>query len=188
MERIKKMKQRRRREGFTDYRKRLALVKSGMLRVIIRKTNRRIIAQIAKYGEGGDIILKGVTSDMLKAYNWPARANKPTAYLTGLLLANVAGSLKGENFIIDAGLASFGRNSIGAAFAKGFIDGGMKLSATLSIDEKAYNCDWLIAYAKSLMESDPERYKRQFSTYIKDGTLENLKARFEEVKSKLLAG
>ncbi|MEM3201822.1 MAG: hypothetical protein QXS78_02600, partial [Candidatus Micrarchaeaceae archaeon] len=70
--RINSIKQRRRREGLTDYSKRLALVKSGMLRVIVRKTNRRIIGQIAKYREEGDSILKTVTSDMLSAYGWPA--------------------------------------------------------------------------------------------------------------------
>ncbi|MEM3415946.1 MAG: 50S ribosomal protein L18 [Candidatus Micrarchaeaceae archaeon] len=184
--RINSIKQRRRREGLTDYSKRLALVKSGMLRVIVRKTNRRIIGQIAKYREEGDSILKTVTSDMLNAYGWPARANKPTAYLTGLLLAKRSKDLKENNFIIDAGLATFGKNSVGAAFAKGFVDGGMQLRATLSIDENAYNCGWLSAYAKSLKESNPERYKRQFSSYIKDGALENIKAKFDETKSKIL--
>ena len=82
---------RRRREALTDYKRRLALVKSGMDRVVVRKTNKRIIGQIIRFNEKGDVVLSSADSNELrKAYGWPSRRNKSTAYLTGLLLAKKA--------------------------------------------------------------------------------------------------
>ena len=42
---INDVKFRRRREGITNYKKRLALVKSGLERVVVRKTNKRIMGR-----------------------------------------------------------------------------------------------------------------------------------------------
>ena len=48
----------RRRKGLTDYRKRLKLVKSGLPRFVVRKTNRYIIVQITESKAGGDKVLQ----------------------------------------------------------------------------------------------------------------------------------
>jgi hypothetical protein len=50
---LRRMKPRRRRAGLTDYRKRLKLVKSGLERLVVRRTNRRIIAMLVKSKAGG---------------------------------------------------------------------------------------------------------------------------------------
>jgi len=62
---LKRMKPRRRRQGKTDYRKRLKLVKSGIERLVVRRTNRRIIVQLVRSKHGGDETLAAVSSDML---------------------------------------------------------------------------------------------------------------------------
>ncbi|MEO2154813.1 MAG: 50S ribosomal protein L18, partial [Nanoarchaeota archaeon] len=78
---------RRRREGKTNYKKRLALIKSGKPRFVYRKTLTKIIGQVIEYDEKGDKTLVAVTSNELRNYGWKAGLkNTPAAYLTGLLL------------------------------------------------------------------------------------------------------
>ena len=54
---------RRKREGRTDYKKRLAMLKSGKARLVVRKTLKNIYAQIIKYDAKGDIIIASACSE-----------------------------------------------------------------------------------------------------------------------------
>ncbi len=165
------MKFRRRREARTNYKSRIALVSSGLDRITVRKTSRKIVSQIFRYDEKGDVALLYADSSELSAFKWPSRSNRPTAYLLGLLLAKkikADSKLKSAEFILDIGLSSPVKNSIPFVFAKGCIDGGIKLRSGISIDEKTYNCSDA-KYAKELKEKDPEKYKKQYSAYIKAG-------------------
>ena len=187
--RITALKFKRRRKGLTDYRSRLALVKGGMLRVVVRKSNRGIIGQVAKYSEKGDIILKSADSKELLSdeYKWPSKANRPTAYLVGLLLAKKAKDLSNEEFVLDIGISAPTPNSVAFSFAKGFKDGGMKLRSGIDIPSNVYDGTLIAEYAAMLKKDDPEGYKRQFGEYIKKGVApEGLKAKFEEVKNKII--
>jgi large subunit ribosomal protein L18 len=84
---LRRMKPRRRRAGLTDYRKRLKLVKSGLERLVVRRTNRRIIAMLVKSKAGGDETIVSATSDVLSKFGWKASFKSiPAAYLTGFLL------------------------------------------------------------------------------------------------------
>ena len=68
---------RRKKQGKTNYKKRLALLKSGKLRLVVRKSNKHMLAQIVKYGDKGDEVLKSVTSkDLLKFLNINAFAEQ----------------------------------------------------------------------------------------------------------------
>src|SRR5271168_3913739 len=100
------IKFRRRREAITNYKRRLELVKSGLDRVIVRKTNKRILSQVARYTVKGDIILAQANSNELEKFNWPGRSNRATAYLTGLLLAKKYKEAGKTDHILDIGLAS----------------------------------------------------------------------------------
>ncbi|MDE1860907.1 MAG: 50S ribosomal protein L18 [Candidatus Micrarchaeota archaeon] len=185
---IVNLKFRRRRESLTDYRKRLALVKSGMDRVVIRKTNKRILAQIVRYTEKGDVTAISVDSNELEDFKWSPRANRPTAYLTGLLLAR---KLKAEDaqkeHILDIGLSSPVKNSIPFVFAKGCIDGGMKLRGSIEIDEKVYNYS-NVKHVMELKEKDPDGYKRQYGKYLEKGAApETLHKSFTDAKAMILA-
>ncbi|MCL5427634.1 MAG: 50S ribosomal protein L18 [Candidatus Marsarchaeota archaeon] len=178
---------RRRREALTNYKHRLALVKSGMDRIVVRKTNRRIIAQVVRYDEHGDRILKHVESTALSAYKWPARSNRASAYLTGLLLARrilKGGGEPGREYILDIGLSSPVKNSIPFVFARGCTDGGLKLRSGVESDDSIFSI--ATEYAKKLKE-DNGRYARQFGRYIKDGTApETLGDLFRETREKIL--
>ncbi len=179
------LKFRRRREALTNYKKRFALVKSGAARVVIRKSNKRITAQITAYGEEGDRTLAHADSGELRRYGWPSRANRPTAYLTGLLLGRKAKSVK-EALILDIGLSSPVPGSIPFVFAKGCIDAGLKVKSGIKIDDKAYNYS-NAEYAKKLKKEDNEKYKKQYSAYMEGKTEpEALGSLFNQTKEKIL--
>ncbi len=179
---------RRRREALTDYRKRLALIRGNAERVVVRKTNKRIIGEIIRYEEKGDKVLVYADSGALYAkYGWPARSNRPTAYLTGMLLARRArqGGREGSEYILDIGLSSPVKNSIPFVFAKGCIDGGIKLKAGFEMKEGIYNYS-NIEYAKK--SSVAEAKVRQYGRFLKDGiAIEGLPALFESTKKKIMS-
>ena len=58
----RKMHFSRRRKGITDYRKRLALLKSGTPRAVVRFTNAKIMIQITEFANQGDKVLASATA------------------------------------------------------------------------------------------------------------------------------
>jgi large subunit ribosomal protein L18 len=150
---------RRRLESVTNYKKRYSFIKSKIERVVVRKSNRRIIAQIVEYAEHGDRVKAHADSDMLKKYGWPSRSNRPTAYLTGMLLALKAE--KGADYILDIGLNRNVKGSVSFAFAKGCIDNGMMLRGDLEIEEKDYNGSRIAAYAAKLGDGALGGYRKE---------------------------
>lgn len=184
--RITNLKFRRRREAITNYKRRLELVKSGLDRVVLRKTNSRILAQVARYTPKGDQILAQANSNELAKYNWPGRANRPTAYLTGLLLAKKYANAKKAEHILDIGLASPVKNSIPFIFAKGCVDGGMKLKANLELDEKTYDAS-NTKFLAEMKSKHAEKYKKTYSAYMEAGVdPEHLGKLFTEAKEKIM--
>ncbi len=122
---------RRKRQLKTNYRKRIALLKSGSNRLVIRKSNKYITMQIVSYKPEGDVIIKSGTSKQLIALGWKFSAkNIPAAYLTGLLIAKSMSSEKDKECIVDFGLQVplKGDNKLYAA-VKGAIDGGLMVKA-----------------------------------------------------------
>ena len=143
----KKTKFRRRREGKTDYKARLSLLKSGIPRVVVRKTNCYIIAQLVTSRGAQDYVVVGANSWELLAKGFPKDArgslkSLPAGYLTGILLASKIKKLKESNklgkLLLDIGLQRSVRGSRIYAVAKGLIDSGIKLvcSAEMLPDEK----------------------------------------------------
>lgn len=184
---IKELKFRRRRESKTNYAKRLALVKGNLYRVVVRHSNRRITGQVVDYDEKGDIVRYTADSTELIKMGWPSRSNRPTAYLTGMLLGSKISKEDMEReFILDIGLSAPVLNSIPFVFAKGCIDGGMKIRGNLEIDEKFYNASLTANYAKELKEKDGKAYEKQFATYIKSKVaVDSMPKLFIEAKEKI---
>jgi large subunit ribosomal protein L18 len=177
------LKFKRRRQGLTNYKKRLALVKSGLDRVVVRQSSRRVLGQIVRYDEKGDTVMASADSaELAKHYGWPSRSNRATAYLTGLLLAKKARAREGE-LVLDTGLSSPVKDSIPFVFAKGCIDGGLKIIGKIEIDEKAYGAERLVRYEEALAKSQKD--SRHFKSYEKVGSLPAL---FKEAVAKLKSG
>jgi len=119
---------RRKREGRTDYKRRLALLKSGLSRLVIRKSNKSVQAQIVQYQEDGDKVLVTARASDLTKHGWKtSTGNIPAAYLTGVLLAEKAKKKITGDIIVDIGLQKHQKGSRLYAVAKGAIDGGLKV-------------------------------------------------------------
>lgn len=125
----------RRKEGKTDYKARISLLKSSFPRVVFRKTNRYIIGQLIESKEAKDKIITGVTSKHLINYGWPKEKvgslkSKPAAYLTGFLLGKKLSDLNREEVILDIGLnRSIAKSKI-YYFVKGLVDAGINLKVS----------------------------------------------------------
>ncbi len=130
----KRIKFRRRRESKTDYKARLVLLRSGLPRIVVRKTNKCIIAQVVVSKGAQDFIKLAAVSSELKGYGWPSPQygslkSVPAAYLTGVLLADrIKFSKSGINdAILDIGLSRSTKGSRLYAVAKGLADGGVRV-------------------------------------------------------------
>lgn len=131
MNKIGKTIKRRRREAKTDYAARLALLHSDKPRLVVRKTNRHIIAQIVVSSVAQDRVIVGANSSELLAHGWP-RTNEgslkslPAAYLTGLLLAKKAKE-KIPEAIADIGMHRHSKGSRVYALIAGVNAGGIRV-------------------------------------------------------------
>jgi len=123
---------RRRIENKTDYLKRLKMLKSGMPRVIFRKTNRYVIAQYVTSTEAQDKIEIGMNSKKLKEFGWPdefdgSLKSISASYLTGLLVGKEIIRKKLETPIVDFGMTRVLSKNRTFAFIKGLVDAGVKI-------------------------------------------------------------
>lgn len=120
---------RRRREGKTNFAKRLALVKSGKTRMVVRRSNRNLVVQFIDFGQTGDRTLLTVTGAHLsKLYKWPSRRNVWTAYLAGLLAGKMAQKKGVKEFVLDMGMYMPSKGSVVFAAQKGAADSGLSTS------------------------------------------------------------
>lgn len=117
----------RRREQKTDYKKRLALLKSGATRLVIRKSLSNIAVQFVEFDPKGDKTVVCTFSTELKKLGWDKTGNVPAAYLTGLLAGKKAREKKIENAVLDLGLQSSTKGSRLYAALKGVIDAGVNV-------------------------------------------------------------
>ncbi|MFH1779967.1 MAG: 50S ribosomal protein L18 [Candidatus Micrarchaeota archaeon] len=116
----------RRRKEKTNYAKRLALLKSEKPRLVVRKTNAYIIAQIVVFDEKGDKTITSTSSKELNKYGFKGKSNTPSAYLTGFLAGKKALSKGVKELVLDLGLYPVIKGSVIFAAQKGAVDAGLK--------------------------------------------------------------
>ena len=120
---------RRRRDGRTNFAKRLGLVKGNMTRMVVRRSNRNLIVQFVDFDRKGDRTLLTVSGkNLAKDYNWPSKRNVWTAYLTGLLAGKIAQKKGVKECVLDMGMYVSSKGSIIFAAQKGASDAGLKTS------------------------------------------------------------
>ena len=131
---------RRRREGKTDYRRRLKLLFSKKHRVVVRKSNRYIRMQLVSTDRFGDKTLVTALSSELTKYGYAGeKCNCPAAYLTGLLFGKRAKEAGFDDGILDIGLNSQVHGSNIYAALKGAIDSGLAIPhdpAVFPVDDR----------------------------------------------------
>jgi len=119
---------RRKREGKTNYKKRLELLKSGLNRLVIRRTNTSIVIQLVSYEPDGDKVLLTFSSNKLGSFGWNySKKSLPAAYLAGLVAGKKAVDAGFKEAILDLGLQSPLKGSKLYAALKGVVDAGLNV-------------------------------------------------------------
>ncbi len=117
---------RRKKEGKTDYRSRLALLKSGKDRLVIRITGKNVIGQVVRYGETGDQVIFTVTDKTLGKKGLQIKGNSSVVcYLVGLEIARLAKEKGIEEMVLDTGRRRIVKGGRIAAALKGVTDGAI---------------------------------------------------------------
>lgn len=121
-----RVKPRRQREQRTDYRRRLALLKSRKTRIVVRKSIQQIIVQFVQYQADGDQVIASAVSSELRHMKWKySLANTPAAYLTGLLAGQRAVAKGIEEGVLDIGRGAPSKGSKMFAALQGILDAGV---------------------------------------------------------------
>ena len=128
---MKILPRRRRLEAKTDYKTRLSLLDSNKPRLILRKTNRYIIAQVAISENAQDKVIASVNSKDLSAIGWYEEnsgklKSRAAAYLTGYMLGKKLNGRISEA-ILDIGMHRNIHKSRLYAALRGALDSGLKV-------------------------------------------------------------
>lgn len=135
-----RVKPRRRREGKTDYRKRLKLLRSRKVRIVVRKSLKNTQVQFVEYHEDGDKVLaSAISNELADKYQWKhSTSTTPAAYLTGLLAGKRAVDKGINEGILDIGRYPPTTGSKIFAALKGVVEAGIECTHN---DEKIPNED-----------------------------------------------
>ncbi len=120
---------RRRREGRTDYRVRLKLLKSGRPRAVVRLSGRRVRVAVVGYDPAGDRVLASADSAELGRVDFPVAslASTPAAYLTAYLAGLRAKASGQDEAILDLGISHPTAGGRFSAALKGLLDSGLDI-------------------------------------------------------------
>ncbi len=122
---------RRRRQLKTDYKKRLALLKSRTPRLVVRKSNANTVVQIIEYRPDGDVILAQGSTAQLAGFGWKAsQGSIPAAYLAGYLAGTRALKAGVSDVIADLGMQEPYHGGRLFAAVKGALDAGLSVPAS----------------------------------------------------------
>jgi large subunit ribosomal protein L18 len=170
---------RRRREARTNYHQRLRLLKSGKPRLVARKSNQHVRAQLIVTGPDGDETLASAFSGDLAEYGWEApTGNLPAAYLTGLLAGVRAMDAGLSEAVLDIGLNTATPGNKVFAVQEGAIDAGLEVPHNDDVfaEWERTSGEHIAEYAESL---DEPLYSGEF-----DAT--ELPEHFEEVRNAIM--
>lgn len=173
---------RRRRQGKTDYHARLALVKSGQPRMVVRTSLSHTTVQFIKWSATGDMTAAAATTAELSQYGWKAATgNLPAAYLAGLLAGRRAKAAGIATAVLDIGLAASTAGSRLYAALKGVIDAGLIISHDAAMLPSAERIS-----GQHIAGWAPSAQRPAFSKYGISATA--LPTHVAEVKEKIMKG
>ncbi len=180
---------RRRREGKTDYRARLALVKSRSARIVVRKSLNNVHIQVVAYNKEGDTTAVNVFSKNLAKYDWKYHGGSlPSAYLIGFLAGKIAINKGIRLAYLDIGLQTSTKGSVLYAAALGAKDAGLDVPIGKDIlpPQDRVSGKHIARYAEILKKNDQAKYNKQFSYYNKNNLqVESIPQKFSEIKDKI---
>ena len=120
---------RRRREGRTDYRVRLKLLKSGRTRAVVRISERRVRVALVEFDPTGDRVVAAADSAELGGIEFPrtSLSSTPAAYLTAYLAGLRAKASGTEEAVLDLGIRHPTAGGRLSAALKGLLDSGLDI-------------------------------------------------------------
>jgi large subunit ribosomal protein L18 len=123
-----KVPKRRKREGKTNYKKRLALLLSHKPRLVIRKSNNNIILQVTAYHPEGDRTTITAHSKELKGFGYDGHGGGAKAgYLVGYLGGVRSIKDKVKDVVPDIGMVSPVKGSTVFAVILGALEAGLNI-------------------------------------------------------------
>ena len=181
---------RRKREGKTDYRHRLRLLRSGKLRLVVRVSLKHVSAQIVKVSSAGDVTLASAHSKQLDELGWKnGTSNLPSAYLVGLLCGYRAIKSGVKETTFDIGMSHPTKGGKIFAVLKGAVDAGLQIPHSKEIlpsDERISGSS-ISQYAEKLKKEDEKEYSSRFSNYLSRGlNPEQIPDHFNSVKQEII--
>lgn len=181
MKQTYQMPLRRRREQKTEYLKRIAFLKSGRVRLVVRKSNRYVQAQLVQFETKGDRTLAAAQSRELGQYGWHGAKNLPTAYLVGFLAGRKAIAQGTREAVLDIGMKTPILGSSVFAVLKGALDAGLKIpfDASALPSEERIRGKHIAGYLGQLPE---EEKKKRFSQFLEKGGNQDIEKSFEAAK------
>jgi len=149
---------RRRREFKTDYKARFSLLKSGLLRLVVRKTDHYLIAHIVASKEAQDSTIVYANSKELSKFGWPLNPkNLAAAYLSGFLLGKkyLKNNKKPGKLILDSGLQRSTKESRIYGVVKGVVDAGVEVlcDSKMFPKQERINMEYKNKKIKELLEN-----------------------------------
>jgi large subunit ribosomal protein L18 len=180
---------RRRREGKTDYKRRLKLLIARKPRLVVRKSDSSITAQIIEYDEKGDKVIASATTKELVKIGWNFNIkNTPSAYLLGALIAKKAKQKKITEAILDIGFQQPIKGARVYAVLKGAVDAGLQIPHSKEVlpDDKRSSGKHIEEYAAKL-KNDVQAFNRKFGECLKkNADPSQITKSFNEIKNKII--
>ncbi len=181
---------RRKREGKTDYRRRLRLVRSGKLRLVTRISLKHVVAQVVRATPVGDVALAAAHSKQLAKFGWKGdTSNISAAYLVGLLCGSRALKAGVKECALDIGAHNPTKQAKVFATLKGALDAGLQVphGAEVLPTEERVSGAHISQYATELKKKSAEEYKARFSSYLARGLPpEQISEHFNEIKQAII--
>lgn len=182
---------RRKRQGKTNYRKRLGLLKSGKPRLVIRITNRDTIAQIIRFEPAGDRIIVAKNAKALQKAGWKySTGNVVSSFLIGLALGSAALQQGIKEAVLDIGLKPSVKASRTYACLKGVLKAGVQVPhdpSVLPSDGRVLG-EHIVTFMQQA-HKDAGRFTHQFASLSKGGmSPAQFSADVKELMQKLVRG
>lgn len=185
-----KVRFRRRRQAKTDFYQRKAFIVSRKKRLVVRRSNKHIRAQIIEAHMNGDSVLVAVDSGELTRFGWKANcSNTPAAYLVGLLLGGKALTNGIKEVVLDIGLYQPSKGARVFAVLNGALDAGLHIPHNEIVLPKGERLagEHIASHYDRLNLEEMEFKKHEFSRYASlNISPKNIVKHFEEVKNKII--
>jgi len=171
---------RRKAAARTDYRLRLRLLRSRKPRLVIRRSNKHLLAQLVNYTPDGDHVITTASTQQLRKLGWNAGCgNTPAAYLLGLLIAKKAKEKKVGDVVVDFGMYVSRKGNKLYAVVKGAQEGKLQITCPESMFPSA---DRLTG--KHIQAFSKDAKEKQFSKTKEAAN--NISALVDKVKAQLM--